>query len=94
MDTSCVKEQLVSVPVVKPFDITAKFFSVKFDPIAKAFAKEPFIVMPYVNCASPFPLVIEDSSVELVSFNFIQFSNHNRLFLMLKTDDWHRRVHR
>lgn len=65
VETLCMKEQLVSVPVVKPFDITAKFFSVKFEPIAKAFSKEPFIVMPYVNCASPFSLVIEDSCVEL-----------------------------
>ncbi|PSN35312.1 Trafficking protein particle complex subunit 11 [Blattella germanica] len=64
-DALCAKEDLVSVPVVKPFDITAKFFSLKFEPIAKAFVKEPFIVMPYVNCASPFPLLIEDSSVEL-----------------------------
>ncbi|KAJ9597775.1 hypothetical protein L9F63_011383 [Diploptera punctata] len=65
LDVLCVKEQTVMVPVVKPFDITAKFFSVKFEPIAKAFAKEPFIVMPYVSCVSPFPLVIQDSCVEL-----------------------------
>ncbi|XP_069669154.1 trafficking protein particle complex subunit 11 [Periplaneta americana] len=65
VENSCLKEELINVPVVKPFDITAKFFSLKFEPIAKTFAKEPFIVMPHVNCASPFPLQIEDSSVEL-----------------------------
>lgn len=65
VENSCVKEELISVPVVKPFDITAKFFSLKFEPIGKAFAKEPFIIMPYVNCTSPCPLIIEDSSVEL-----------------------------
>jgi len=69
VENSCVKEELISVPVVKPFDITAKFFSLKFEPIGKAFAKEPFIIMPYVNCTSPCPLIIEDSSVELVSFH-------------------------
>jgi hypothetical protein len=68
VENSCVKEELISVPVVKPFDITAKFFSLRFESIAKTFAKEPFIVMPHVNCASPCPLIIEDSSVELVSF--------------------------
>lgn len=67
VENSCVKEEMINVPVVKPFDITAKFFSLRFEPIAKTFAKEPFIVMPYVNCASPCPLIIEDSSVELVS---------------------------
>ncbi|XP_021915999.1 trafficking protein particle complex subunit 11 isoform X2 [Zootermopsis nevadensis] len=65
VENSCVKEEMINVPVVKPFDITAKFFSLRFEPIAKTFAKEPFIVMPYVNCASPCPLIIEDSSVEL-----------------------------
>ncbi|PNF36899.1 Trafficking protein particle complex subunit 11 [Cryptotermes secundus] len=65
VESSCVKEELISVPVVKPFDITAKFFSLKFEPIAKTFAKEPFIVMPHVNCASPSPLIIEDSTVDL-----------------------------
>jgi hypothetical protein len=70
VENSCVKEELISVPVVKPFDITAKFFSLKFEPIAKTFAKEPFIVMPHVNCASPCPLIIEDTVVELVSFRF------------------------
>lgn len=72
VENSCVKEELISVPVVKPFDITAKFFSLKFEPIAKTFAKEPFIVMPHVNCASPSPLIIEDTTVDLVSFKFSQ----------------------
>lgn len=67
VESSCLKEKLISVPVVKPFDITAKFFSLKFEVIGKAFVKEPFVVMPYVNCTSPCPLIIEDSSVELVS---------------------------
>ena len=73
VDTCCTMDQLVSVGVVKPFDITAKFFSVKFETIAKTFAKEPFIVMPYVNSASPVPLEIMDSSVELVS-RFVCYS--------------------
>nr|CAD7408851.1 unnamed protein product [Timema cristinae] len=64
-ESSCLKEVTINIPVVKPFDITAKFFSLKFEPIAKAFAKEPFIVMPYVSCTSPIPLIIENSSVEL-----------------------------
>jgi hypothetical protein len=72
VENSCVKEEVISVPVVKPFDITAKFFSLKFEPIAKTFVKEPFIVMPHVNCASPCPLIIEDTTVELVSFKFSQ----------------------
>ncbi|XP_063238337.1 trafficking protein particle complex subunit 11 [Bacillus rossius redtenbacheri] len=65
VESACVKEEEVDVPVSKPFDVTAKFYSLKFEPVAKAFAKEAFIVMPYVNCTSPFPLVVEDSSVEL-----------------------------
>jgi hypothetical protein len=74
VENSCVKEELISVPVVKPFDITAKFFSLKFEPIAKAFSKEPFIIMPHVNCTSPCPLIIEDSTVELVSSAYFKFS--------------------
>jgi hypothetical protein len=68
VENSYVQEKPISVPVAKPFDITAKFFSLKFEPIGKAFVKEPFIVMSYVNCTSPCPLIIEDSAVELVSF--------------------------
>ncbi|KAK7871870.1 hypothetical protein R5R35_006453 [Gryllus longicercus] len=64
-NNSCIKETTVMIPVVKPFDITAKFFSLKFEPIAKSFAKEPFVVMPHVSCVSPCSLVIENSSIEL-----------------------------
>ncbi|XP_067008734.2 trafficking protein particle complex subunit 11 [Anabrus simplex] len=65
--SSCWKETIVGVPVVKPFDVTTKFVSLKFEPIVKSFVKEPFVVMPHVNCVSPCSLVIVDSSIELSS---------------------------
>ncbi|XP_049939900.1 trafficking protein particle complex subunit 11 isoform X1 [Schistocerca serialis cubense] len=65
VENSCLKEVSLTLPIVKPFDVNAKFFSMKFEPVTKTFAKEPFLIMPHVNCSSPCPLEIVDSSLEL-----------------------------
>lgn len=62
-----VCEKHVTVSVVKPFDVLTKFVSLQLDPLTKAVALEPLIAMPHTECLSPWPIVIHNSSFELVS---------------------------
>lgn len=62
-----VCEKNVTISVVKPFDVLTKFISLQLDPLTKAVALEPLIAMPHTECLSPWPIVIHNSSFELVS---------------------------
>lgn len=63
-----VKEDIINIPVTKPFDTLAKFFSNRFEPVTKLYVDEVFVVMPQVKCISPWPIVIENTVIEFVSF--------------------------
>ncbi|KAF5298216.1 hypothetical protein FQA39_LY02640 [Lamprigera yunnana] len=62
-----VKEDSLDILVVKPFEVTTKFFSSSFGEILKFYVEEPFIVMPVVNCLSPWPILLESTGLDLVS---------------------------
>uniref|UniRef100_A0A1Y1MLA7 Trafficking protein particle complex subunit 11 n=1 Tax=Photinus pyralis TaxID=7054 RepID=A0A1Y1MLA7_PHOPY len=59
-----VKEELIDIPVVKPFELTTKFSSSKFGDISKFYVDEPFIIMPVINCLSPWPIEIKSATLE------------------------------
>lgn len=63
-----VKEDIINIPVTKPFDTLAKFFSNRFEPVTKLYVDEVFVVMPQVKCISPWPIVIENTVIEFVSY--------------------------
>ncbi|KAL0272315.1 UNVERIFIED_CONTAM: hypothetical protein PYX00_005340 [Menopon gallinae] len=58
-------ETLVTVPVIKPFDVSTEILSMKFEQISKCFYKDPFILSPTVQILSPWPIIIHHSSLEL-----------------------------
>uniref|UniRef100_A0A0C9PXS3 TRAPPC11_0 protein n=1 Tax=Fopius arisanus TaxID=64838 RepID=A0A0C9PXS3_9HYME len=60
-----VKEETHVVEIVKPFDVGTQFYSRLFEPLTKAFVDEGFVVMPNIECTSPWPLRIIETSVEL-----------------------------
>lgn len=61
-------EKVVTISVVKPFDVLTKFVSLQLDPLTKAVALEPLVAMPHTECLSPWPIVIHNSSFELVRY--------------------------
>ncbi|XP_063973800.1 trafficking protein particle complex subunit 11 isoform X3 [Diachasmimorpha longicaudata] len=60
-----VKEETHTVDIVKPFDIGTHFYSRLFEPLTKAFVDEGFLVMPNIECTSPWPLKILETAIEL-----------------------------
>lgn len=60
-----VCEEVVTISVVKPFDVLTKFVSLQLDPLTKAVALEPLVAMPHTECLSPWPIVIHNSSFDL-----------------------------
>lgn len=58
-------DKVVTISVVKPFDVLTKFVSLQLDPLTKGVALEPLIAMPHTECLSPWPIVIHNSSFEL-----------------------------
>lgn len=61
----CIKEFVTKVTVVKPFEVLTNFVTTNFTPVTKCFVHEPFIVMPQIKILSPWPLVIEDTDLEV-----------------------------
>lgn len=66
------KEETFLIPVIKPFDVNTKFLSTLLEDIQKCYIGEEFAVMPVLKCLSPWPIVIEQTSVEFVSLFFIK----------------------
>ena len=62
------REEVVSVGVVKPFDVRTNLLSLQLEPLVKPFACEPLVLMPHTESLSPWPLLIHHSSLELVSY--------------------------
>lgn len=65
---ACFKEHSIKITVVKPFDITSKYVTMRFEDIDKCFYNDPFIAMPQAKVLSPWPVVILDSHLEVVCF--------------------------
>ncbi|KAJ8683030.1 hypothetical protein QAD02_018822 [Eretmocerus hayati] len=60
-----VKEINHVFPVVKPFDVTTQFYTMLHEPLSKGFIEEPLYMMPHITCSSLWPIVIENTSIEL-----------------------------
>lgn len=63
----CIKEIPLKIEVCKAFDVTTLFLDVKFENLPKVYAKEPFNLQVQIDCISPWPVIIEKTSVQLVS---------------------------
>lgn len=61
---SCSKEEIVKLDMQMPFSVSVKTANLKFRQISKVNADEPFTVMTYVKCTSPWP-------IDIVTSNFI-----------------------
>lgn len=59
-----IKEEIIHIPVVKPFDISTKFLTMRFGDMSKFYVGEPFILNTFINCLSSWPIVIESTTLE------------------------------
>ncbi|KAI4461539.1 hypothetical protein MML48_5g00002769 [Holotrichia oblita] len=59
-----IKTETVNISIVKPFEITTKYMSMLFESINKFYVGEEFVIMPVINCLSPWPIIIENSSLD------------------------------
>ncbi|XP_014211822.1 trafficking protein particle complex subunit 11 isoform X2 [Copidosoma floridanum] len=59
------KESIYSLCVVKPFDVSTQFYTMLYEPLTKAFIGEPLFLMPHITSTTPWPIEIEDTSIEL-----------------------------
>ncbi|XP_066143332.1 trafficking protein particle complex subunit 11 [Euwallacea fornicatus] len=61
-----IKNEEIVLPVVQPFEVNTRFVSMMMQTIQKFYAGEHFWVMPLVEVQSPWPICIEDSTVEFL----------------------------
>ncbi|RZC34292.1 trafficking protein particle complex subunit 11 [Asbolus verrucosus] len=59
-----IKTETIIVPIVKPFDINTKFLSTLMEEISQFYVGEEIGVMPTLRCLSPWPIIIESTSIE------------------------------
>jgi hypothetical protein len=59
-----IKTETIIVPVVKPFDISTKFLSTLMEEVTQFYVGEEVGVMPTLRCHSPWPIIIETTSIE------------------------------
>ncbi|XP_014662309.1 PREDICTED: trafficking protein particle complex subunit 11-like [Priapulus caudatus] len=62
---TCVKQVLASVEAIEPFEISQRLANMRFDPMNKVYVDEPFLLLTEVRSLSPWPLVINGSSLTL-----------------------------
>nr|XP_022918044.1 trafficking protein particle complex subunit 11 [Onthophagus taurus] len=62
-----IKEDSFHLSTVKPFEISTKFLSGLFENVNKFYVEEEFVTMIIINSLSPWPLFIEESSLELTN---------------------------
>ena len=55
-----------------------------YEPLTKGFIDEPLFIMPHITCTSPWPIEIEDTSVELVRYILLLRNNTVKISLHLK----------
>ncbi|KAF7270948.1 hypothetical protein GWI33_016126 [Rhynchophorus ferrugineus] len=61
-----IKNELVTLPVCQPFEVSTAYFSILMQEIQKFYAGEEFGVMPIVKYNSPWPIQIENTSVDFM----------------------------
>lgn len=70
---SCIKDVEIVIDVNIVFDISVTYMSSRFEPVSKVYVGEPLIVVPNIKCLSPWPILIENTSFQLVNFLEIVF---------------------
>uniref|UniRef100_A0A8C3UZW0 Trafficking protein particle complex subunit 11 n=1 Tax=Catharus ustulatus TaxID=91951 RepID=A0A8C3UZW0_CATUS len=61
----CHRDETVTIDTVFPFDVTVKFVSTKLEHLDRVFADIPFLLMTDILSASPWPLTIVTSQLQL-----------------------------
>lgn len=64
---ACVKDVELIIDVNIVFDVSVTYMSSKFEPVSKVYVGEPLIVIPNIKCLSPWPILIENTSFQLVN---------------------------
>jgi len=66
MKITCVKEVEIIIDIVVVFDISVTYMSSRFEPVSKVYIDEPLILVPNIKCLSPWPILIENTTFQLV----------------------------
>ncbi|XP_063046712.1 trafficking protein particle complex subunit 11 [Engraulis encrasicolus] len=61
----CHKDETVTIETVTPFEVTTRFVSTKFENLDRVFMDIPFLLMTDILSASPWPLELETSHLDL-----------------------------
>ncbi|CAG9862520.1 unnamed protein product [Phyllotreta striolata] len=59
-----IKTEKLPLVVVEPFEVSTKYLSILMDEIDKFYVDEEFGIMSYVKFTSPWPIIIEDTSLD------------------------------
>lgn len=62
-----IRNETIVLPVVQPFEISTRYVSMMMQGIQKFYAGEEFGVMPLVQCLSPWPICIENTSLSMLA---------------------------
>ncbi|RUS82473.1 hypothetical protein EGW08_009779 [Elysia chlorotica] len=65
---SCKAEETVTLPTIRPFDVSIKLESTKFETIEAVHADDPFLLTTDIVCSSPWPIEMKNSSLHLSEF--------------------------
>lgn len=66
---ACIKEDTITIQTVEPFQVEVKYLSSLLQDITKCYVGEDFAVMPVLKCLSPWPIVVENTTFEFVSYH-------------------------
>ncbi|BFZ15043.1 hypothetical protein BsWGS_18082 [Bradybaena similaris] len=64
----CQAEEQVNIVTVRPFDVSIKLESMKFETIEAVHAEDPFLLTTDIRCTSPWPIEMKNSYVQLSEF--------------------------
>ncbi|KAK3084752.1 hypothetical protein FSP39_018278 [Pinctada imbricata] len=62
---TCEKEEDITLSTVTPFEVSVKLQSMKFEQIDMVQMEEAFLLIPELNCTSPWPIQLQTSSLSL-----------------------------
>uniref|UniRef100_A0A4W4FVJ2 Trafficking protein particle complex subunit 11 C-terminal domain-containing protein n=1 Tax=Electrophorus electricus TaxID=8005 RepID=A0A4W4FVJ2_ELEEL len=63
----CHKDETVTIDTVVPFEVAVKFVSTKFEHLERVYVDVPFLLMVDILSASPWPVHLVDSQIQLAS---------------------------
>uniref|UniRef100_A0A671V6Z2 Trafficking protein particle complex subunit 11 n=1 Tax=Sparus aurata TaxID=8175 RepID=A0A671V6Z2_SPAAU len=63
----CHKDETVTIETVVPFEVSVKFLSTKFEPLDRLVVDIPFLLMTDILSSSPWPLLLDSSSLQLLA---------------------------